>query len=316
MNQKYKYGKIIVAAYGGLGLLGTLLLLLPCASTQPGSISFVQAWVTSISALTVTGLTVVNTGNHWSLFGQTVILILIQIGGLGLIVLTTLLLVILGYRLNLGYRIMVSQEQRRFDFSGVRILFRNILLLVLAIELLGALFLCLVWPNLWEEGIGRGLFTALFHSVSGFNGAGFDITGHSLLPYREAIGINLIMMTLIFLGSLGYVVLLELIGLVRHRHRLTLHSRLVLVVTGVITLGGSCFYWLTEYTSSLAGLTWGQKIVESLFQCVTRTAGFVTVPVESWNEPFLFLMIIMMFIGASPGSVGGGIVFSSYAVQG
>ncbi len=307
MNQKYKYGKIVVAAYGGLGLLGTLLLLLPWASTQPGSTSFIEAWVTSISALTVTGLTIVNTGNHWSLFGQAVILILIQVGGLGLIVLTTLLLIILGYRMNLGYRVLVSQEQRQFDFSGVGILFRNIVLLVLTIELLGALFLCLVWPNLWEQGIGQGLFTVFFHAVSAFNGAGFDITGHSLLPYREAIGVNLIIMSLVFLGSLGYVVLLELIGLMQHWHRLTLHSRLVLLVTGVITLVGSGFYLLTEYTAALAGQPWSQKIVESLFQSVTRTAGFVTVSVESWNEPFQFLMIIMMFIGASPGSVGGGI---------
>ncbi len=313
MKQKMKYGKWLVAAYAGIGVLGTLLLMLPWATTQPGTTSLMQAWFTSMSALTVTGLTVVNTAQHWTLFGQAVILFLIQVGGLGLMVLTTLVLITFGYRLNLGYRVLAAQEQKQFSFAGIGNLIRNVALLVLVIELTGTLLLYLALPDM-EAGIGENIFFALFHAVSGFNGSGLDITGASLIPFKDCIWVNIIMMAMILLGSLGYVVLLELRGMIFHYHRPTLHCRLVLVVTGLITLGGSIFYFITEYTTSLAGLSWSQQIVESLFQSVTRTAGFITVPVLNWNEPFQFLMIIMMFIGASPGSVGGGIKTTTFGV--
>jgi trk system potassium uptake protein len=315
MNQKPRYGQLLVAAYGGVSLIGTLLLMLPWASAQPGTTSVLQAWFTSMSALTVTGLTVVNTSSHWTIWGQAVILVLIQVGGLGLMVLTTVLLILFGYRLNLGYRVLASQEQKHFNFSGIGTLFRNVALLVLAIESIGTILLYLALPDMGEVGLGEGLFFALFHTISAFNGAGLDITGASLMPFKDLAWVNIIVMVMILLGSFGYVVLLELIALVhQNHHRLSLHCRLVLLVTGLITLGGSIFYLLTEYTTSLAGLPWSQKIVESMFQCVNRTAGFVTVPVTSWNEPFQFLMIIMMFIGASPGSVGGGIKTTTFGV--
>ncbi|MDD4802564.1 MAG: potassium transporter TrkG [Syntrophomonas sp.] len=314
MNKKPKYGQLLLAAYAGIGLLGALLLMLPWASNQPGT-SFLQAWFTSMSALTVTGLTIVNTGSHWSLGGQVIILCLIQLGGLGLMVVTTVLLVTFGYRLNLSYRVIASLEQKQFEFRGIGTLFRNITLLVLAIEFIGTILLYFALPDMGDKGIIKVLFFALFHAVSAFNGSGLDITGVSLIPFRDLAGVNLVIMVMILLGSLGYVVLLELIELMRHwRNNLSLHSRLVLMVTVLITLGGSSFYLLAEYNSSLAGLPWSQKIIESLFQCITRTAGFVTVPVSSWNESFQFLMIIMMLIGTSPGSVGGGIKTTTFGV--
>ncbi|NLL18590.1 MAG: Trk family potassium uptake protein, partial [Clostridia bacterium] len=310
-----KPGQLLVVGYGGVSLIGTLLLMLPWASTQPGTTSFLEAWFTSMSALTVTGLTVVNTATHWSLFGQAIILLLIQIGGLGLMVITTVFLILLGLRVHLGYQVLAAQDQNYFSFANIKSLVRSIILLTFSIELAGTLMLMLTLPNLWQKGIPYGVFFALFHAISAFNGAGFDITGTSLAPYQHLPWVSIIITVLILLGSLGYVVLQELVGFkLRWHHRLSLHSRLVLIVTAGITLIGAAFYFLMEYTGLLSSFPVGTKIVESFFQSATRTCGFTTVPVVSWTEPFQFLMILMMFIGASPGSVGGGIKTTTFAV--
>ncbi len=311
MRRKIKPGQLLVTSYGIVGLLGTLLLMLPVSSAQSSPTGFLQAWFTAVSALTVTGLTVVPTNTHWSLFGQAVILVLMQIGGLGLMVLTTLFLILLGMRIQLGHRILTAQDRNYYSFTGVLGLVRDVVLLTLAIEGAGMVLMALLLPDVWGEGRLKGLFFVLFHAVSAFNGAGFDLTGQSLGPYRGYIGLNLLFAGMIILGSLGYVVLQELIVLRRWK-RPSLHSRLVLWVTGMITLAGTAFYFLTEYHRNLDDLPLAGKIVESLFQTVTRTAGFTTVPVPAWNEAFTFLMILMMLIGASPGSVGGGIKTTTF----
>jgi len=315
MYRRLKPGQILVASYGAVGLAGTLLLMLPWASTRPSGISLLDAWFTAISALTVTGLTVVNTGDHWTLFGQAVILILIQVGGLGLMVIATLFLILTGLRIHLGYRVLIAQDRNYFNFNGVIRLVRSIVFLTLAIEGAGAVFLGFFLPEIWQDGIIRGAFFLVFHAVSAFNGAGFDLTGMSFHPFRGNLGFNLVIMALILLGSLGFVVLNELLGIRRAgNRRLSLHSRLVLWVTGGITFFGSFFYFGTEFSHGLGGLSWGQKVTESFFQTVTRTAGFETVPVTGWNEPFQVLMILMMFIGASPGSTGGGIKTTTFGI--
>lgn len=306
MFRKIKPGQILVGSYGLVSLAGTFLLMLPWASTQPGSTGFLQALFTSTSALTVTGLTVVATDTHWTLFGQIVILFLMQIGGLGLMVLSTFFLIVLGMRIPLGQRVLLAQDRNHFSFAGILSLVRSVILLTLAIEAAGAVLLGALLPEAWHNGPLNGLFFIVFHAVSAFSGAGFDLTGQSLEPYRYRMGLNLLVMGLILLGSLGYVVLQELIVLGRWS-RPSLHSRLVLWVTGLVTLVGSVSYFFTEYKNTLDGVPMANKIVDSLFQAVTRTAGFTTIPVGAWNEAFTFLMIIMMLIGASPGSVGGGI---------
>lgn len=306
MFRKLKPGQLLVASYATVNLIGTLLLLLPWSSAQPGSTSFLQAWFTATSALTATGLTVVTTSTHWSMFGKTVILFLMQIGGFGLMVLTTAVFVLLGLKIQLGHRVLVAQDRNHFSFAGILRLVRSIVLLTLVIEGIGAMLMAWLIPDLWQKGFLEGIFFVIFHSVSAFNGAGFDLTGQSIEIYRDNLGLILVFCMLILIGSLGYVVLQELI-LLRKWRRPSLHSRLVLWVTGLITLFGSVFYYLSEYHRSLEVLPMGQKLVESFFQAVTRTAGFTTVPVLSWSEPFIFLMIMMMFVGASPGSVGGGI---------
>ncbi len=304
MNNRLRPGQILVLSYIAVGLLGSLLLMLPWASTGPTD--FLQAWFTAISALTVTGLTVVPTDSHWTIYGQTVILILMQIGGLGLMVFTTIFLMILGTRIQLGQRALIAQDRNFFNVSGILRLVRNVVFLTLIIEGSGAVLMAFLTPHLWDKGLGVGVFFVIFQTVSAFNGVGLGLTGQSLEIYRLYPSLIFVYTALIFLGSLGYVVLQEL--LVQHRwQRMSLHTRLVLWVTGFIILIGSGFYFISEYNRLMTGLSLPNKIVESLFQAVTKTAGFTTVPVSSWSEPFVFLALMMMFIGASPGSVGGGI---------
>ncbi len=311
MFRNIKPGQVLVGSYGLVNLVGTFLLMLPFASTQPGSTGFLQAWFTATSALTVTGLTVVATNTHWTVFGQGVILLLMQIGGLGLMVLSTFFLIVLGMRIPIGQRVLVAQDRNHFSFMGILRLVRSVILLTLTIEAVGAVLMGFLLPEVWSKGLLNGLFFVIFHAVSAFNGAGFDLTGQSLEPYRNRVGLNLLVMSLILLGSLGYVVLQEFFLQGRWR-RPSLHSRLVLWVTGLITLLGSVSYFFTEYKSTLDGVPMANKIVDSVFQAVTRTAGFTTIPVGDWNEFFTFLMVAMMLIGASPGSVGGGIKTTTF----
>ncbi|MFA7467825.1 MAG: potassium transporter TrkG, partial [Desulfotomaculaceae bacterium] len=290
--------------------VGTLLLFLPITSNRPTTL--LEAWFTATSALTVTGLTVVTTATHWNLFGQTIILILMQIGGLGLMVLATIILTMLGMRIQLGHRYLVAQDRNYFDLTGVVRLVRGILIITLTLEAIGGLLMAILLREAWANGPLWGLFFITFHAVSAFNGAGFDITGHSLETFSHHTGFVLVVIVMIQLGSLGFVVLQELF-LARKWRRLSLHSRLVLAVTGLITLVGTLFFFLSEFKNGLADFSTVDQIVQSLFQATTRTAGFTTQSIFGWTEPFLFLMILMMFIGASPGSVGGGIKTTTFA---
>jgi len=306
MRRKIKLGQPLLIGYALVDLVGTLLLMLPIASTAPGSTNLMQAWFTATSALTVTGLTVVPTVSHWTTFGHVVIIVLMQVGGLGVMALVTITMTMLGLRIHLGQRMLITEDRNTYSMSGVIRLVRHIIFLTLVIQGVGAILLGFLFQDVWENGIFKGVLFLAFHAVSAFNGAGFDLTGQSLEPFRHYLGINLVMVVLMILGSLGFVVLQELF-LVRNWRRLSLHSRMVLLVTGAIILVGSIFFLASEYNHLLEGAPLEDKIMISVFQTVTRTVGFATIPVTSWNEPFIFLMIIMMFIGASPGSVGGGI---------
>ncbi|WP_170270195.1 TrkH family potassium uptake protein [Heliorestis acidaminivorans] len=292
-------------------ITGTFLLLLPWATVKPGSATLLEAWFTATSALTVTGLIVVPTDTYWSLFGHTVILLLMQIGGLGLMVMATLVLTALGMKIQLGHRALIAQERNHFSISGVVKLVKNVVILTLIIELIGIIALAMLLPGIWDNGWLEGLFFTTFHAVSAFNGAGFDLTGESLAPYKDSSAIIFVFTVLILIGSLGFVVLQELF-VSRKWKRLSLHSRLVLWVTSAIALVGSFFYYVTSIERGVDELPWVHQLVYSLFQAITRTAGFTTEPVTIWAESFILLMILMMFIGASPGSVGGGIKTTTF----
>ncbi|RYD01397.1 hypothetical protein N752_30855 [Desulforamulus aquiferis] len=265
MFKKLKPGQILVASYATVNLIGTLLLLLPWASAEPGSTGIMEAWFTATSALTVTGLTVVTTSTHWSLFGKTVILVLMQIGGLGLMVLTTAVFVLLGLKIQLGQRVLVAQDRNHFSFAGILKLVRSIVLLTLMIEGIGALLMALLMPNILEQGLLEGGLFVVFHAVSAFNGAGFDLTGESLNPYRENLGLIMVFMVMILIGSLGYVVLQELI-IQRRWRRMSLHSRLVLWVTGLITLFGSASTTFQNTITPWRPCPWGKNWWRAFFR--------------------------------------------------
>jgi len=302
--------------YAGGILLGAALLMLPAAS-QTSPLPFLDALFTATSAQCVTGLAVVDTGSQFTLFGQLVILALIQIGGLGI----TTFSVYLFYYLRLGVghrgRMLIHETLLHSPIDSVRELIRDILLLTLAIEGLGSF--ALAWAFIPEMGWFKGIYYAVFHAISAFCNAGFSLFPDSLCGYSSSPLVNLSVMGLITLGGIGFLVMRELLGMVRPprgtRRRLTLHTRLVLVTSLVLTLGGTIAIYLLESSASLQGLGGMERLWAALFQSVTaRTAGFNTIDLGMMEIPSLFLMMFLMFIGASPGSSGGGIKTTSLAL--
>jgi trk system potassium uptake protein TrkH len=303
----------IVAGFAGIILVGALLLSLPAATEANVALPFLTALFTATSAVCVTGLVVVDTATTWSSFGEVVILLLIQIGGLGYMAVATLLTVALGRRIGLRERVALQESHNLYTFGGIVRFTRAILRVTLAIEGVGALLLAIRWIP--EFGISRGLYYALFHAVSAFNNAGFDLMGgfRSFTAYAEDPSVTLIIAALIVLGGLGFTVLIDL----KERQRLTLHAKVVLVTTGTLIGLGTLLILVMEAAnpSTLGPLGLPQKVLAAFFQGVTpRTAGFNTVDISRMYEPTLMLLIALMFIGASPGGTGGGIKTTTFVV--
>jgi len=312
--------QIIVIAFITTILLGTLLLLLPGAHTT-GPLTLTDALFTATSATCVTGLVVVDTGTHFTLFGQLVILLLIQIGGMGIMTLGTFFIISIGVRLRWQDRDIVTRTltgERHLDIWG---LLRNVFWLTLGIEAAGTILLA--GRFLHQHGMepARAVYNALFHSVSAFCNAGFSLNADSFIAYQTDPVINFILMLLIIAGGLGYTVLIDMgtFGprsrrLTPHR-RLTLHSRFTLVFTGILILGGGILFLALEAGNTLVDLSWPHKIVGALFQAVTpRTAGFNTVEIAQASNAALMLLILLMFIGGAPGSCAGGIKVTTMGV--
>jgi trk system potassium uptake protein TrkH len=300
---------------------GTLLLSLPRA-TVAGSIHPIDALFTSTSATCVTGLIVLDTGADFTRFGQGVIMSLIQIGGLGLMSFTAFFSTMLGIRVNRKEVALYSKAYEADTVNTVRRLLVYMLLATLLIELLGFGLLY----QTWEPGFpdkSELLFSSAFHSVSAFCNAGFSLNSTSMEAYTGSTGTNLIISTLIILGGLGFIVLMNLTSYRfkpkkgRPRSRLTLQTKLVLVVSAVLIVVGWLMITPLEWNNSFdqAGLGFGEKVMAGYFQSVTtRTAGFNTVTIGNMLPGTIFVMIVLMFIGASPGSTGGGIKTSTFAV--
>lgn len=308
--------KILVLGFAGVILVGTLLLYLPPASASGRSLSLVDALFTATSAVCVTGLVVVDTADHFSLFGELVVLLLIQAGGLGFMTLSTLVALALGRRITLQDRLVIREGFNQHSLTGVVRLVQLVLVASAGFELLGAALLALRFVP--QFGAARGLYLSVFHSVSAFNNAGFDLMGgfHSLQAYAVDPLVNLTVSGLIILGGLGFTVLFELGGR-SIRHPLSLHTRLVLSVTGVLLGVGTVLFWLLERHNlhSLGRLTLGGQLLASFFHSVTaRTAGFATLNLAVLHPSTLLLLAILMFVGASPGSTGGGVKTSTVGV--
>ena len=297
-------------------LLGAALLAMPFAAKNGHSIGVFNSLFTSTSAVCVTGLVAVDTGTTFSLFGQIVLLVLIQVGGLGFMMFATMLLVLLGRRISIKGRMLIRESMNASSLSDLGSMMKLYLLLSLAIELAGMALLSVRFVPLY--GWKHGLWMAVFHAVSAFCNAGFDLFGNyaSLTAFS---GDPLVLMTvavLIILGGLGFSVVLETIRNRRGFRNLSLHTRIVLSTTLFLLLAGTLFFWLVERTNTdtLADFGEGEKVLNAFFQSVTmRTAGFNTFDLSGFRDGSKMVSSLLMMIGASPASTGGGIKTTTIA---
>lgn len=306
--------QILALGYFVVITIGTLLLLLPISTVDTKGLSFVDALFTATSATAVTGLVVVSTGAFLTLFGQIVVMLLIQIGGLGIMTISTLFALFLGKKIGLKERLVIQEDLNQMKISGVVQLVKYILGMTLVIEGAGAL---LLFPRLLREmAPGRALYYSIFHSISAFNNAGFDLFGNSLESFAGDIYMNLVMISLILLGGIGFAVIAELYRK-RSLAHLSLHTKMVIRITLLLLVIAFVGVFLLEMKNpeTLQNLDLKERALASLFLSVTpRTAGFNTIPTGLLQGQTLFLLIILMFIGASPGSTGGGVKTTTFGV--
>ena len=307
--------RTICIGFLALIVVGTLLLLLPFSTASGDWNSPLVALFTATSAVCVTGLIVVDTGTYFSSFGQGVVLTLIQLGGLGYMTATTLLLLLLGRRLCLKDRLAIQQAMETAELANVNSLLISIVSMTLIFEMTGAF--CLM-PTFREDfGFGRSLWLSIFHSISAFNNAGFSLFSDSLVQYAENAWPMAVVSGLIILGGIGYQVIMEAFMWGRDRLRgrkentvFSLHFRIVTSTTLALLLIGTIAFLLIEYDNpeTLAGRSFGTQALLAGFQSVVmRTAGFNSIDIGAMETSALFMAIALMFVGASPGSTGGGI---------
>ncbi|MBC8079780.1 MAG: Trk family potassium uptake protein [Gorillibacterium sp.] len=312
--------QILVLGFALIIFLGGFVLTLPVSSSMARPTGFIDALFTATSAVCVTGLVVVDTGLHWSVFGKCVILALIQIGGLGFMTMATLIMLIFKRRISLRERLILQEALNQNDMAGIVRLIRKVLLYALIVEGTGALLLAIRFS--FDMDFGQALFFGLFHGVSMFNNAGFDLFGpltgpfSSLTSYVNDPLVNIVVMLLIIIGGIGFIVIADLHEY-RVKKKLSLHTKIVLSTTGILIFLGALVFFIFEYTNpnTLQPISTGGKIWASFFASVTpRTAGANTIDVGSMRQASQFFTIILMFIGASPGSTGGGIKTTTFVI--
>ncbi len=306
--------QIIVLGFLSVIIIGTLLLMLPFSSTK--ACTFVDAVFTSASAVCVTGLIVKDTPNDFTLFGQLVILSLIKIGGLGYMTSASIIFLLIGKRIGIGERLIMREELHTLSLEGVVKFTKAVLKFSFLFEFTGALILTLRFLQDFE--LKDALLYGVFHSVSAFNNAGFSLFSDNLVRFRGDIVVNLTVTTLIIAGGIGFIVISDLYRFQRKEvTRLTQHTKIVLVTTAVLILAGTLliYFFETSNPHTFEKMTSKERVLTSYFSAVTpRTAGYNTLDYSLMRTETLFLTIILMFIGASPGGTGGGIKTSTFAV--
>ena len=311
--------QVMVIGFGVVILFGGLILNLPIATKSGESAGFLNALFTSTSAVCVTGLIVVDTSTYWSEFGQFVIITLIQTGGFGFMTIATMFSLLIGKKINLRERLLIQESLNQRDLSGLVKLTRYIIMMTFAIEGIGALLLSMVFIP--EFGLLKGIWYSIFHSISAFCNAGFDLMGtttgefSSLMSFVDNALINFVIGGLIILGGIGFPVILDVINN-RKYSKLNIHSKIVINTSAILIILGFLFIFIAEFNNkaSLGDLSMKEKLLSSFFQSVTlRTAGYTTIDLSLLKESTLFFMIILMIIGASPASTGGGLKTTTVA---
>lgn len=292
-------------------LIGTILLMLPLSSRDGHSAGFLDSLFTAVSASCVTGLIVMDTWTQWTLFGQVVIITLIQIGGLGFITIGVFVSVILRRKIGLKERGLMQESVNTLQIGGVVKLAKKIILGTFILEGCGAILLA--FRFIPQFGFLKGIFYGIFHSVSAFCNAGFDLMGQlepygSFTAYYDDWLVNIVLMALIITGGIGFIVWDDLSKHKLHFHKYMLHTKLVLVMTAFLVFGSAVLFYLFERENLLVDMNTSGRILTSLFSSVTaRTAGFNTTDTAALTDGSKLLTIILMFIGGSPGSTAGGI---------
>lgn len=323
MSKKFTPVQLVVLSFLAVITTGAILLMLPYSSASNRFTDPITAIFTATSATCVTGLVVVDTGTHWSLFGQIVILLLIQIGGLGYMTISTFFLIFSNRRITLRQRFMLKEGLNVYKLTGIVSFAKTIFFTVLFFEGFGAFALSLRF--LKDFTPVKSIWMGIFHSISAFCNSGFDIIGNfnSFTGYANDLTLNLTVMTLIIFGGIGFYVIWEILNKIRdrftsgERKKLSLHTKLVLKITLILIISSTIFVMLLEWKNpaTLENLPFRGKILSSFFQSITpRTAGFNTINIGSMTQGALLGIIFLMFIGGSPGGTAGGVKTTTFAI--
>lgn len=312
MRRHLSQGQFIAIGFILMILIGAILLDTPMASRSGQSIGFLSALFTATSASCVTGLVVADTATQWTLFGQIVVLILIQIGGLGFISIGVFFSIILRRKIGLRERGLMMESTNALQLGGIVKFARRIVAGTAIVEGVGALLLMIRFIP--EFGILKGIWYGIFHSVSAFCNGGFDLMGakygkySSLVAYYDDPLVNIVIMSLIVIGGIGFVVWGDLLKNRWHFKKYLLHTKIVLLMSTILIFGGALLFYWAERNGVLKGMSVSGQILSSLFASVTaRTAGFNTVDTAAMSGASKLLTAVLMFIGGSPGSTAGGI---------
>lgn len=315
-GKKLNAPQVVVLGFLLLILTGAILLNTPFATTNGEIIGFENAIFTSTSAVCVTGLVVVDTGTYWNTFGQTVIIILIQIGGLGFMTMASMLALLARRRISLKERLLMQESMGTYNLSGIVRVTRFAFFMTMTIETIGAIILSFKFIPMY--GHAKGIYYSIFHSISAFCNAGFDIMGggKSLTDFAQDPLVSFTIMFLIISGGLGFVVILELLRFKKPKNW-SLNTKLVMYSTITLLVLGFIFFYSFEYYNpkTIGNMDFGGKIISSLFGSVTpRTAGFNTVDTASLTPATMIITMVLMFIGGSPSSTAGGIKTTTLSV--
>jgi trk system potassium uptake protein TrkH len=305
--------RIFVLSFAGVILTGAILLWFPFSAAK-GNLRFVDALFTSTSAVCVTGLVVVDTGKDLSTVGQVVTLLLIQIGGLGIITFSTVFFVLMGRGISFKGREIVQTTFLHTPTRNFFVILKSVLWFTFITEALGTLFLFIRFSH--DLPVETAFYNGLYHAVSAFNNAGFSLFSDSLIGYQGDLIVNLTVMGLIVHGGIGFIVQNEILSRLRGLSRkLSIHTKIVVITTIILILTGAILFYVFERNHIIKDAPILTRILASLFQAVTpRTAGFNTVDIGALTNATLLLVLVLMFIGASPGSTGGGIKTTSAAL--
>lgn len=298
-------GRLIVVGFALVIFLGTGLLLLPISVRDDATVSFIDALFTSTSAVCVTGLIAIDVADHFTVFGQVVVAALIQVGGLGVTSIGVGLILAAGKKVGMRSRVLVKEALNVDGAKGMVRLVKNVLFLTLGFELVGAALSFIVFSQ--DFPLPKALGVSVFHSIAAFNNSGFDILGglRNLIPYQSDVLLNLTTCGLIIFGGIGFLVILDVWSKKFRFKKFTFHTKVVVTTTGVLLLLGTLLLKATE------DITW----LGAFFHSVSaRTAGFSTYAIGDFTDAGLFVLTLLMFIGASPGSTGGGIKTTTFFV--